>query len=203
MTVCLVAEQGARYLRTITRESEDSLVFFLLTPAELRSRTWPAAELYILPVKFYLELPRENRPAPAFAYGPVCLLAEALAAGVLDYLCEPWEAAELEARALGRLSPLIPLGDCLLDPAHRRLCHDTAWVLLGEKEFRALRLFALAPDGVLTRPALVYALWGTQRRSSRSPDVLISAIRAKLRFLGVSERLRIGSIRGVGYRLEW
>lgn len=127
--------------------------------------------------------------------------------GADDYLVKPFDFAELLARieALHRRSSgqieLHRVGDLELDGRRRLLLRGTEQVSLTPREYSLCgELFAHAGE-VVSRLHLLDAVWGDGFEGDPNVlEVYVGYLRAKLRRLG-SERVRIETVRGVGYRL--
>lgn len=135
-----------------------------------------------------------------------------LGLGADDFIAKPFRMRELLARvsAALRRSTVLPrpsgdggifrIGDARID-ANRFLVYvpgepDQA---LTVRELGLLKVFATRPGEVLTRDALLDAVWGKDYfPASRTLDQHILQIRRKLGASGA----RIETIRGAGYRLK-
>jgi DNA-binding response OmpR family regulator len=125
-------------------EQRGFLVLELLPCAAL-APAWqpPPSDLYVLPAARYLDLAPELRPFPAFAYGWPGLMAECFRQGASDYLRSPWNAEELEARALRFLRIRLRLGLSSLEFSGRRLS------LSGGPSARPVPVGAFGASGAL------------------------------------------------------
>jgi two-component system OmpR family response regulator len=127
-----------------------------------------------------------------------------LDAGADDYLVKPYDPAELLARlrAVQRRTGARPgddvlrLGSLEIDLARDAVRVDGRTVSLTAKEWALLRVFAAKPDRIHTREVLQEALYGfADETESNTLEVFVSRLRRKL------GRDRIGTVRGLGYRL--
>ncbi len=131
-----------------------------------------------------------------------------LDAGADDYLVKPFAFAELLARvrALARrpttaASPVLAVGDYLLDPATRHVWNGELPVELGQKEFRILEYLMRNPNRVLTRDMIADNIWDYDSAPlTNAIDVHIRSLRAKLH--DEYPHGRIETVRGAGYRLR-
>jgi len=161
-------------------------------------------DLAVIPADLYLNLAFDLRRAPSFAYGPTALMEASFAAGCLDYLREPWDLAELFARA-SRIRTLrarggdftVELRDCLLTIS----TPIEAEILLTEPERRLLRVLMLNAGLPVPRRSLSFALWGEERAWSRAADVHISSLRKRLEAVSPEMGMLIKASRRLGYRL--
>ena len=99
------------------------------------------------------------------------------------------------SRDTGRLT----LGPLTLDPESHTVTVDGENVTLTLKEFELLRTMMARPGVVFTRDRLLSEVWGTDYDGeTRTVDVHIRTLRQKLGDAGAM----IGTVRGVGYRME-
>jgi len=132
-----------------------------------------------------------------------------LGLGADDYVVKPFSAREICLR-VGRLglrrSPEVPDpdrdGDVLqwgriaLRPAEHRVFLGDDEVALTPREFDLLQIFLRQPRHVLSRAALIGALWPEGYVSDHVVDVHLGSLRRKL-----GGHLAVENVRGVGYRL--
>lgn len=125
--------------------------------------------------------------------------------GADDYIVKPISIPKLLARVKSvlrkREQPVsaITVGEIEIVPSHHRVRIHGSEVFFPKKEFEVLVYLAKRPGEVVTREALLNAIWGTDVRVvDRTVDVHVRRIREKLgRFSG-----RLETIKGVGYRLR-
>jgi DNA-binding response OmpR family regulator len=132
-------------------------------------------------------------------------VVSALRAGVDDYVTKPYRLAELLARIdavmrrFGRqpVEPTARVGDLFVDRGARQAYLGGQAVTLARKEFDLLSMLLQAGGDLLTREALMEAVWETSWvGASRTLDVHVATLRSKLGRPGLIE-----TVRGVGYRI--
>ena len=131
-----------------------------------------------------------------------------LDSGADDYLVKPFGMMEMVSRVRAVLrrsgggesaQKLLTLGSLALDPASHTVTVNGQAVTLTLKEFEILRTMMAKPGVVFTRDRLLSEVWGTDYDGeTRTVDVHIRTLRQKLGDAGAL----IGTVRGVGYRLE-
>ena len=131
---------------------------------------------------------------------------EGLALGADDYIVKPFSPREVVARVravLRRASAAAPHAEppfVLDDARFEARVHGKA-LTLTPVEFRLLKKLAAQPGRVFSRTQLIDALYLDHRIvSDRTVDSHVKNLRRKLAEAGVDA---IGSVYGVGYRLEW
>ena len=185
--------------------------------AEFRSRPYDLVVLDVmLPVLDGLEVCRQIRRESQV---PILMLSArndtvdvvvGLEVGADDYVTKPFELAELVARVRAAIrraassneSQALAVGDLELDPAAHRVRKGGSEVPLTATEFRLLLELARRPGQVFTRELLLQRVWGYDYLGdSRLVDVAVQRLRSKIEDDPSRPRL-IGTVRGVGYRLE-
>jgi DNA-binding response OmpR family regulator len=160
------------------------------------------------------ELRRLGNPLPVLmltAKGMISDRVKGLECGADDYLCKPFEKAELLARihALLRRAQRqtqsckrLRFGTVEIDLAKQVARQGQAPLHLSAKEFAMLRLMAETPGEPVPRERFLDVVWGyTALPTTRTVDNYIALLRSKLETDPENPQW-IQTVRGVGYRLR-
>ena len=141
-----------------------------------------------------------------------------LSVGADDYLTKPFSPRELVARIRAMLrrprsstgtdataaeppAPPITIGDLTIDVAAREARVGGELVHLTRTEFDVLVTLALRPGAVLSRAALIEAVWGgSWVGDEHLVDVHVLHVRQKLGD-SADRQQYVRTVRGVGYRI--
>lgn len=144
------------------------------------------------------------RTIPIIGCGPSASIADAYHAGCADYLCDPWDEAELAART-GRLlyRTALHLGTDNAVLKGTRLDGPKGSIPLSFEEATLLRVLFRQAGTSISRVALRRTIWPALPECSRIVDETVSRLRGRLQEAGISKSsIYIRSIRGFGYQLE-
>jgi DNA-binding response OmpR family regulator len=129
--------------------------------------------------------------------------------GADDYIRKPFSTAELMARieALLRRSAFtggnprrVQFGDVVIDFERHQATRHLEPLELTPKEFEMVRYFAARPGAVVSRDALLNAVWGyTSAPNTRTVDAHIVKLRQKLEDIP-SEPRHLLTVHGIGYK---
>lgn len=132
---------------------------------------------------------------------------QGLDSGADDYVVKPFALEELLARVRALLRRHEPAADVLryadltLDMAARRARRGEREIDLSTTEFELLRYLVSHPGHVLSREAILNAVWGPDfDRPTNVVEVYVGYLRAKLE--GAGEPRLIQTVRGAGYVLR-
>ena len=135
-------------------------------------------------------------------------VVKGLDVGADDYLTKPFAFEELLARlrSVARRgttpsSPCLQVADLILDPAKQQVFRKSQEIHLSPTEFRLLEFLMRRSGRVVSRNAIVEAVWGPERDVEENTlDAFIRLLRGKLD-RDPKQKL-IHTIRGTGYALR-
>ncbi|MEO1747595.1 MAG: response regulator transcription factor [Pseudomonadota bacterium] len=126
--------------------------------------------------------------------------------GADDYVTKPFDHAELEARCRavlrrksGNSKSTIELGGVIFDPVAGHFSVEGKPVTLRNRELRLLEVFLNAPEQIFSKHKLADRLYSLDDNVSENAiEVYVGRLRKHLK----PSRLRITTLRGLGYRLD-
>ncbi len=138
------------------------------------------------------------------AKGAIADRVQGLRMGAEDYIVKPFEIVELLARVevvlrrYNKLASVIEIGGLSIDTRSMRVTRDGEDIVLTNKEYNLLLLFARNPGAALYRETIYERVWGGDYNAgSRTVDLHIQRLRKK-----VGWETKLVSVHKVGYRLE-
>jgi DNA-binding response OmpR family regulator len=128
--------------------------------------------------------------------------------GADDYLTKPFSFEELLARlrAVARRGPIprpaiLTASDLRLDPASHEVWRGDRPLELTPREFQILELLMRRAGNVMSRDAIIEAVWGHQADVEwNTVDVFVGTLRGKVD--GAHDPPLIHTVRGVGFCLK-
>jgi DNA-binding response OmpR family regulator len=155
---------------------------------------------------------REGSDVPILmlsARGSVAERVHGIAEGADDYLAKPFSPAELVVRVKAILRRMatpvthepLRLDDLVIDPERHEVVREGERLVLSTVEFRLLVTLVEANGRVLSREALLDALYGAAEGEAvdRTIDVYIRRLRERLGDAREQPRY-VATVRGIGYR---
>jgi len=135
-------------------------------------------------------------------------IVKGLDLGADDYLTKPFSFEEFLARlrTVARLGSAprptrLQVADLTLDPASRQAIRGGREIRLSPTEYRLLELLMRRPGRVVSRTAIVEAVWGLENDIEENTlDAFVRLLRGKVD-KGFSPKL-IQTVRGIGYCLR-
>lgn len=130
----------------------------------------------------------------------------ALDRGADDYLVKPFDFRELEARVRalmrrigGSAAPQIELGDVILDQVSRSVFVSGKRADLTRREISLLEVLMSRPQKVFSKAELLDQLFSFDKEAGENAiELYIGRLRRKLQ----SSRMKIKTLRGIGYRIS-
>lgn len=209
-------DQSIREIETIAlKNSNYNVVAFERADNFFRSLEEVIPDLVLLdimlPDQDGYEIIRTLRSNPSTAKIPVIMvtartteidLVKGLDSGADDYIRKPFSLMELLSRVRALLrrttenTNLICVGDIRLDQDRHTVYAGEKQIDLTFKEFELLRFLMTNSKVVLSREAIMQAVWDTNYAGeTRTVDMHIKSLRRKLGACGS----QIGTVRNVGY----
>ncbi len=190
---------GTAFFDALTRKKPDLVLLDIMLPGEdglsilKKLRTQPSTSA----------LPVILATAKGTEYDKVF----GLDMGADDYLVKPFGMMEMVSRVKAVLRRTVPkeetkllcIGELEINYAEHTVSVSGERITLTLKEYELLKLFMENPGRVFSRERLLSLIWDSDYMGeTRTVDVHIGTLRTKLGKSGD----RIGTVRGVGYRLE-
>lgn len=135
-------------------------------------------------------------------------VVEGMNIGGDDYLRKPFGMEELKVRMNKLIKKTAPrkniliAGTLTMDLNKRLVLIGETALSLGRREFDILSILVRKPGDVITRENILSQLEEKSELYDRTIDSHMSHLRKKIRDVA-GNKIRIGSVYGVGYRLEW
>lgn len=155
---------------------------------------------------------RRESKVPVIVFSDVANSNDAIQSlnlGADDFLVKPCDPYEVLARikAISRRSRVhmmaenISIGPLKIDMDNLVVYVDNIWIHMPPREMKLLHFIATNHDKVLSRKQILEEVWGFDFfGDSRTVDVHIKRIREKME--KVTDRIRISTVWGIGYKFE-
>lgn len=167
-----------------------------------------AIDVYILPQKeiSFLDSFDDKERTPVIFYGKGQFLKKSFLSGCSDYLKEPWDFDELEARILKAAksrSIHTIVGIIKLQPYMIKFKNRS--VSLTKHQYSILTLLAKYQGDIITKEAIHYYAWNKkeviEKENSRMIDMTVSRLRKKIHLLLNEDIEVIHSVYGQGFTI--
>ena len=129
--------------------------------------------------------------------------------GADDYITKPFAMRELMARIKAVLkrtnnidnTEILEFGDLVLDLKNAKLKCSHNEIQINGKEFELLEQFLINKNQILSKEKILERIWGYDSDAEyNTVEVYISFLRKKINLLG--SKVKISTVRGIGYKLE-
>jgi DNA-binding response OmpR family regulator len=200
--ICHVFSRGREFMRTMTRDSFDLLMFDWELPDVNGDAVlaWVRANV------------RDNVPVLfATARSAEQDIVHALKSGADDYLVKPLrkseflariDALERRARPQPRTAEPMRVGQFQIDIEHRVITRDGKAVELTQKDFDLAAFFFRNVGNLVSRGHILESVWGrSPDLNTRTVDTHVSRLRSKLGLVP-EQGWKLSAVYQHGYRLE-
>ncbi len=189
---CVCAYDGLQAADILEKETFDLILLDIMLPGATGFELMDYIRPLGVPVIFLT------------AKGAIADRVQGLRMGAEDYIVKPFEIVELLARVevvlrrYNKLASVIEIGGLSIDTRSMRVTKDGEDIVLTNKEYNLLLLFARNPGAALYRETIYERVWGGDYNAgSRTVDLHIQRLRKK-----VGWETKLVSVHKVGYRLE-
>ena len=189
---CVCAYDGLQAADILEKETFDLILLDIMLPGATGFELMDYIRPLGVPVIFLT------------AKGAIADRVQGLRMGAEDYIVKPFEIVELLARVevvlrrYNKLASVIEIGGLSIDTRSMRVTRDGEDIVLTNKEYNLLLLFARNPGAALYRETIYERVWGGDYNAgSRTVDLHIQRLRKK-----VGWETKLVSVHKVGYRLE-
>ena len=129
--------------------------------------------------------------------------------GADDYVTKPFSVRELIARVKAVLkrskniedTELLKFGDIALDVKNAKIMCEDNEIQISGKELDLIELLLVNKNQVSTKENIIERIWGYDSEAEyNNVEVYITFVRRKLKL--INSKVKIKSVRGLGYKLE-
>ena len=202
--ICVISEDSV-FISRIKIFSQNSNISFEYKTSPYCKST---ANMYLIDKNhlesFLKEKPKSNT-LKFIVYGDPKDIARSFNAGCADFLKDPWNNDELEARILKVLNvKKYQLNWNKLVLSQKSISTDNFSIDISIEEYVILNKLIENKNEPVPREVLMYSLWGNQNENSRVVDMHISNLRKKIGILKKHDNSccgRIKTVRSYGYMI--
>ena len=202
--VCVISEDSVFISRIKIFSQNSSISFEYRTSPNCKS----TADMYLIDInqlEFFLKGKPKSSTLKFIVYGDQKDLSLSFNTGCTDFLRDPWNNDELEARILKVLNMnknQINWNKLVL--SQKSISTNIFSANISIEEYIILKKLIENKNEPVPREVLQYSLWGNQNENSRVVDMHISNLRKKIEILRKHDNSccgRIKTIRSYGYMI--
>ncbi|MEA1911908.1 MAG: winged helix-turn-helix domain-containing protein [Spirochaetota bacterium] len=199
--VCVISEDPIFINRVKIYSKSSNLIFnYISSPGESTS-----SGLFLIDIKFLKELKLIDKTYKVITHGNQKELSYSFNMDCTDFLKNPWNNDELEARICKILNEIkVQIEWHKLILSQKTISGTNFSIKISIEEYTILKKLIENKDVPVPREALLFSLWGNNKDNSRVVDMHISNIRKKINIIKQHDNECCGSIktiRSYGYMI--